>query len=100
MITDDYLKGEINDFKINNLIGTMMNQYHEQMIRIIYLTTTFDRFIFINQRTSYGKAIFNEREKSLIPHMPFNPDNLTQNQVELYEKYWTMMNNNEQKSLI
>ena len=89
LITDEYTKGEINDIFIDNVLKIAKAQFHEQVTMIIFLTPTFEHYLFVNERNSSGLQRFSERERGMIPNLHTNPNDLTQSQMNTYNETWT-----------
>ena len=67
MLTDDFLKGKVTDFMIDNIIDIATSQFHKQVTTIILLTPAMQRFLVVTSTVVTPDGVFakfTEREKA------------------------------------
>ena len=73
-LTDDYKKGELTDYIVDNTITNLIKDYHRACVDIIYMTPTYAHQVKLNARNAQGKQMLSARERLLASPLDLNSE--------------------------
>ena len=88
-LIDDYLKGAVDDKYIDTTIPNAINQYHNHVTTIIYMTPTYDNYLTSKAKNDKGTMVLSARSQAMLPNTYVNPTSLTTQHTELFNTYWS-----------
>ena len=78
----------MEDYIIDNSIANIKIKFYDKVQSLIILTPQIHHKIYLKSTSSTGVQILNERERQLIPTYYADFDNLTDNEISLFELTW------------
>ena len=87
-LTDTYIKGAMDDKYIDTTIPNAINQFHNHVTTIIYMTPTYANYLTTKAKDDKGKMLLSARSQALLPNTYLNPSSLTTHQADLFNTYW------------
>ena len=87
-INDLYSKKLLEDYIIDNSIANIKIKFYDKVQSLIILTPQIHHKIYLKSTSSTGVQILNERERQLIPTYYADFDDLTDNEISLFELTW------------
>ena len=88
-LTDEYLKGALDDKYIDNAVSNAVRQYHNHAVTIIYMTPAYDNYLTSKAKNDKGKTLLSARSQALLPNTHLDLCSLTTQQANTFNTYWS-----------